>query len=155
MPRATKLPRSEMETPMSIVTLRRLVLDLDARQPVTDRYENREPGERSVWYSSQKEHWAGWLFHYEGPGYYGRKTWNRTAEFVYNHFNCPPGVLWLAEASGVNRKFITKAARSARASGPAFPSICAAIRREVPWALVEAALAKRAVSVKSLSRRSE
>jgi hypothetical protein len=38
-----------------------------------------------VWYSTQKEHWLGWLKEYDGPGYYGRKKRHRSAEFAYNH----------------------------------------------------------------------
>jgi hypothetical protein len=55
-----------------------------------------------VWYRSQKEHWLGWLSEYDGPGYYGRKNPDRSAEFVYNHINCAPMVLWLGEASGIS-----------------------------------------------------
>jgi hypothetical protein len=57
-----------------------------------------------VWYKSQKEHWLGWLSEYDGPGFYGRKTnGSRSAEYAYNHIVCPPMVLWLAEASGVEK----------------------------------------------------
>lgn len=30
-------------------------------------------GYRNAWYSSQKEHWLGWLAEYSGPGAYGRQ----------------------------------------------------------------------------------
>ena len=35
-----------------------------------------------VWYHTQKEHLLGWLKAYDGPGAYGRKQWNRDAQFV-------------------------------------------------------------------------
>jgi len=39
-----------------------------------------------VWYTSQKEHWLGWLSEYNGPGAYDRKIWRgRSAKFAYNH----------------------------------------------------------------------
>lgn len=60
-------------------------------------------GSRS-YHATQKGHWDAWLGPYNGPGYYGRKAWNRSAEFVYNHINCPPMVLWLGEAAGVPKR---------------------------------------------------
>ena len=135
--------KSKDVEPMSISTLRRLVLELQVRQPITDRFEaawRQTFSGKSVWYSSQKEHWAGWLFHYEGPGYYNRKGWDRTAEFIYNHINCPPMVLWLAESSGVDARLVRKARESAEAAGSAHPAMCAAIRREIPWPIVEECL---------------
>lgn len=128
--------------PMSIRDLRQTILDKPSSQPITDRFErDAKVGAYSgrAWYSSQKEHWLGWLFHYEGPGFYGRQSWDRTAEFVYNHINCAPMLLWMAEASGVNMRLVRKASRSI-VPGTSGPTQCAAIRRVVLWELVEAAL---------------
>src|SRR6202158_4856670 len=94
--------------------------------------------DKDVWYSSQKEHWMGWLSEYDGPGAYGRKTWSgRTAEFVYNHIGCPPMVLWLAEAAGVPKKEILAAKRSALSGGRNRGSHCALIRKAIPWSAIE------------------
>ncbi len=73
---------------------------------------------RDVWYSSQKEHWLGWLRQYDGPGYYGRKNPQRSAEFVYNHIGCPPMLLWLGEACRIPRQRVMEAKRAALAAGP-------------------------------------
>ncbi len=67
-----------------------------------------------AWYRSQKKHWLGWLSEYDGPGYYGRKNWCRSAEFVYNRVVCPPMVLWLAETAGISRKKLTYGSKKGR-----------------------------------------
>jgi hypothetical protein len=91
-----------------------------------------------VWYSSQKEHWLGWLSEYNSPGAYGRKKWaGRSAEFAYNHVGCPPMLMWLAEAVGVSRTRVIGAKRSALASQKNRASHCAILRREIPWSCIE------------------
>jgi len=53
-----------------------------------------------VWYTTQKEHWLGWLHEYDGPGAYGRIPGKqRDAKFAYNHIVEPKMLLWLIEAS--------------------------------------------------------
>ena len=95
-------------------------------------------GGKRVWYKSQKQHWRGWLLEYDGPGAYGRKTWKgRSAEYVYNHINCAPMVLWLGDACGISRRKVKAAGRAALKAGPNSSAQCAAIRREIPWAFIE------------------
>ncbi len=94
----------------------------------------------TVWYSSQKEHWLGWLSEYDGPGHYDRKNWQRSAEFIYNHIVCPPMILWLAEASGVPKQMVSAAAKAALISGQRLPAKSAAIRKCIPWQIIEAKL---------------
>ena len=120
---------------------------LRARVPVTTDFERvlARRGNKTIdraWYTSQKEHWLGWLSGYDGPGYYGRKNWHRSADFVYTHIVCPPMVLWLAEASGVPRTQIAKAKQTALSAGPHFAAQCAAIRKIIPWEMIEARLSK-------------
>jgi hypothetical protein len=94
-----------------------------------------------VWYTSQQEHWIGWLSQYEGPGAYNRKSWKgRSAEFAYNHVRCPPMLLWLAEMAGVSKKNVLAARRSALKAPRNLGSQCAALREAIPWALVESSL---------------
>jgi hypothetical protein len=99
---------------MTTRTLASKIAKLPATLPITTAFERelrklRTWGTTSVWYSTQKEHWLGWLKGYGGPGYYERKNWNRDAEFVYNHIVCPPMVLWLGEASGISPILVRKA----------------------------------------------
>jgi hypothetical protein len=99
-------------------------------------------GTNRLWYKTQKEHWLGWLEGYGGPGYYGRKDWNRDGEFVYNHIVCPPMVLWLGEACGISATLVRKAKKSALGARPNLSAQAAAIRRVIPWELIEDRLSK-------------
>jgi hypothetical protein len=120
---------------------------LRARPPITTEFESvlERRGTWSsnrAWYTSQKEHWIGWLSGYHGPGFYGRKDWRRSTDFVYNHIVCPPMVLWLGEASGLPKKRIAEAKESALSAGPHFARQCAAIRRIIPWEMIEIRLSR-------------
>ena len=96
-------------------------------------------GFSNAWYSSQKEHWLGWLGDYSGPGAYGRANWeNRTAEFVYNHIQCAPMLVWLAEALGVPSGKLIAACEDVKAAGARSASQCGALRKAVPWAIIAA-----------------
>jgi hypothetical protein len=98
--------------------------------------------QRTIWYESQKEHWIGWLFHYNSPGAYGRKvTHGRDARFVYNHVVCPGLLAYLADASGVARGLVRQAKRIATSHGTEMAR-SGAIRRVVPWNVVQDALLK-------------
>ena len=101
-----------------------------------DKPESR-PG---IWYKTQKEHWLGWLSQYHGPGAYGRiPGMNRDAKFAYNHIMCPPMLLWLAKAAGVDRKKIA-AARKSSEGAKTLPAEVGAIRKHLPWSDIYAAL---------------
>jgi hypothetical protein len=133
---------------MELKKLRRLLAKLDPVLPMTRKYERllSERGQFNMqeeWYSTQKEHWIGWLSAYDGPGYYNRKNSNRDARFVYNHINCPPMLFWLCEASGVKKSLLLKAMDSALDMPCSFPSQCKLIRTTVPWETVEQALMER------------
>lgn len=128
---------------MTPKSLRSRIAKLNVAAPVTESYaralEFREIWtSEGVWYKSQKEHWLGWLEQYDGPGAYGRKTHGgRTAEFVYNHINCPPMLLWLAEAAGVSRKELLVARKRALAGPPQRGSHCAVLRKVISWSAIE------------------
>lgn len=97
-------------------------------------------------YTTQKEHWLGWLRGYHGPGVYGRRPeTRRDAEFVYNHVVEVKMLLWLIEAAGVEPSLVSAARRSA-VKAKALPSKSAAVRKHVPWANVESVLWKRAAA---------
>jgi hypothetical protein len=128
---------------MSPKSLRTRIGKLRIAAPVTESYGKaliaREIwSDKEVWYSSQKEHWMGWLSEYDGPGAYGRKNWNgRTAEFAYNHIGNPSMLLWLAEAAGVPKKNLLAAKRSALSGRRNRTSHCALIRKAIPWSVIE------------------
>lgn len=96
-----------------------------------------------MWYQTQHEHWLGWLRGYGGPGGYGRKDWSRSAEFVYNHVVNPQMLIYLAEALEIEIAVLRSAQRDALAQ-TTMMAMSAAIRRVVPWRLIEAAITGRA-----------
>lgn len=88
------------------------------------------------WWSSQREHMTVWMGEIAGAGAYGRKSRGSTARQAYNRFQCAPGLLWLAEAVGVPEGAVRAAAGAAGGRGR--PSTqCAAIRRIIPWQMIE------------------
>ena len=109
-----------MSKDVSIRQLRLAIEKLKSDKPVDDERK---------WYTTQKEHWIGWLKEYHTPGAYNRKTGiRRNAQFAYNHIVEPKMLLWLAEAAGIEKKSIT-AAKAAKSSS--------AIRRIIPWQKIE------------------
>jgi hypothetical protein len=92
---------------------------------------------KASWCANQKEHWLGWLRVYEGPGAYDRKGFHHDAAFAYNHCGCPPMVLWLGEAVGIELQIVKRAKTAALQAGGTYSSRCAAIRRHIAWADVE------------------
>jgi hypothetical protein len=137
---------------MTPKSLRKRISKLRVGAPVTESYGKALTARgiwngNDVWYGSQKEHWMGWLAGYSGPGFYGRKTWSgRTAEFVYNHIGCPPMLLWLGEASGIPKKDLLAARRSALSGRPGRARHCALIRKAIPWSAVEERLRSKPVA---------
>lgn len=110
--------------------------------------EARRRSKSAPWYSSQKEHWLGWLGEYDGPGAYDRLMWEgRTAEFVYNHIQCAPMLSWLAEAAGLQSEEIEAANKAALAAPRRAASQCGAFRRIIPWESVSGALLTRTSAV--------
>ena len=93
-------------------------------------------------YTTQKDHWLGWLNPAAGTGSYPRASGNeRGARNVYNRIVEPKMLLWLIAAAGV-RKELVDAARVAAANDAPLPTRAAAIRKYVPWVEVAAALSK-------------
>lgn len=121
---------------MSPKVLRRLIAHLPEHPPCTTKLERRLLTRRP-WYTSQREHWLGWLAGYDGPGAYGRKVFKHDAAFAYNHCACPPMVLWLGEAVGVDTAMVRRAARVALQAEAPFTTRCGIIRQTIPWSKIE------------------
>ena|SRR5664280_3066239 len=135
---------------MTPIGLARKIAKLRKQAKITAEFE-RELTSLGAWnpkreikkYSSQKEHWHKWLSQYKGPGYYGRKDHEVTAaETVYNRIGCPPMLLWLAETAGAPKRQIRVAMQSALSVAPSYARQCAAIRRAIPWEVIEFRLRK-------------
>ena len=118
--------------------LRRAIVPLEPSGPIHQQLESdlgEGVGHGKAWYSSQKEHWLGWLGDYDGPGAYRRINWtNRSAEFVYNHIQCAPMLVWLAEALEIPSDRLRAACIEVTKSGKRHSAQCAVFRRAVPWA---------------------
>ena len=129
---------------LPVTDLRDLILSLPVRQAVTDDHQGLDY--RSVWYSSQREHIAGWLDEYDGRGAYNRKNPSTSSKAFYGRFKCAPGLLWLAEALGEDQDTCRRAIAAADEAGPNPASECGAFRKVVPWSriieLLDARLAK-------------
>jgi len=110
----------------------------------------RDPGK---WYLTQKQHWLGWLSEYDGPGAYRRQTGvKRDARFAYTHIVEPAMLLYLASASGIDRKLLA-AARRASARGTTLMKKSSSIRALIPWETVGAALWRSYSSPETVERR--
>lgn len=133
------------ESAMTPEALRRRIRRLDPGGAVTASLTKAllagKPS--TTWYETQQEHWDGWLREYDGPGYYGRKNSDRDAKYIYNHIQCAPMLLWLAEAAGVPHKTLLAATRAVLAAGLSTSKQCAGLRRVIPWAEVRMALERR------------
>lgn len=106
--------------------------------PADEAVEHGHPGYNN--YTTQKDHWLGWLDPNSGTGTYARKSRpERDARYVYNHIVEPKMLLWLISASGVDRDHVNVAIKAAE-SATSMQGRSAAIRKNVPWPEVEAAL---------------
>ena len=122
---------------MTTAELVKVIAKLDVAQPLTDAYEqgtrDGRDGDRTTWYDSQKQHLLGWLGDYGGAGAYGRTKPGQDARFFYNHFRCPEGLMWLAEALGEDSTTVTAAIDAVRSASPNQSSRCGAFRRVIGW----------------------
>lgn len=132
-----------MSEALSASALREIVARLPIRQPITDAYEASVPRPASAWYSSQKAHLIGWLGEFNTPGAYNRARLDRDARSFYMHFQCAPGLLWLAEGLGEKAATLERGVAAIRAAGPKGAAQCGAFRKVVPWARIEELIERR------------
>jgi len=113
----------------------RLLRSAGAHYPISDLYERDYlPGRH--WWTSQREHVTAWLDEIDGPGAYERASRGLGARHAYTHFQCAPGLLWIAEALREDPAVVQLAADTAAGVGrPA--TQCAAIRQIIPWQRIE------------------
>ena len=130
-----------MERRVTPQDLRRHIHKLELATPLAVAFERdlakTFPTLKNPWWSSQKEHWLGWLDEYNGPGYYGRSNWKVTAKAVYNRVGNPAMVLWLGEASGIPGARVKEAIEASELAGNSWRAKCGAIRRVIPWEDIE------------------
>lgn len=91
-------------------------------------------------YTTQKDHWLGWLNPNSGTGTYPRADApSRNARYVYNHIMEPKMLLWLVSAAQVESSKVQLASQAA-GSATSMAGAAAAIRKAIPWPVVAAAL---------------
>jgi hypothetical protein len=91
-------------------------------------------------YTTQKDHWLGWLDPTAGTGTYLRKTGqSRGPRDVYNRIVEPKLLIWLISAAKVPTDLIRDALSEAGAKST-LAGKSAAIRKCVPWSVVSEAL---------------
>ncbi len=94
-------------------------------------------------YSTQKDHWLGWLNPAAGTGTYPRTSGtDRDARDIYNRIAEPKLLLWLAEAAEVSPHLITAAKREAEGKEK-LNSRAAAVRKHVSWFVLSEALRRK------------
>jgi hypothetical protein len=108
------------------ISIRQFIRAIE-RLPEDDPNSYARPMDRT-----QKDHWIGWLGGYLGPGYYGRKNWNRDAKCAYNHVICPELLLYLVRAIPL-RPELVEASELAYQGGSTLMSKAGTIRKVVPW----------------------
>lgn len=92
-------------------------------------------------YTTQRDHWLGWLNPQAGTGSYPRaEREGRDARDVYNRIVEPKMLIWLAMAAGVDPDLVN-AAKQAANEVPKLATKSAAIRKRIPWSCVAQKLA--------------
>lgn len=89
-------------------------------------------------YSTQRDHWLGWLGLTPGSGSYLRAP-EESARKIYNRIGEPKMLLWLIAAASVEPRFAVRAKLAASAA-TSLSSQCKAIRQVVPYSVVADAL---------------
>lgn len=119
----------------------RLLARLPEHLPISDAMEEADPQKNGRWWTSQREHMSSWFASQatRGSGAFTRRAPNRSAKMTYNRLQHPEGLVWIAEALGVDPALVRKVARDAldipRRSRSGF------VRKHIPWSLI-AQLAK-------------
>lgn len=89
-------------------------------------------------YTSQRDHWLGWLGVTKGTGSYERSSETR-AEVVYNRIVEPKMLLWLITAAKVDPARLKQATQGAAAANT-LGGQSKAIRQAVPYSVVADAI---------------
>lgn len=89
-------------------------------------------------YTTQRDHWLGWLGVGNGTGSYERSSETR-AKVVYNRIVEPKMLLWLIEAAKVDPARLKQATEGASAAS-ALAGKSKAIRLSVPYSVVADAI---------------
>lgn len=126
------MPKSIQNKPMSIDTMINYVAFFPEKTKLCSAMEKKMGyDKKKPWYKNQKQHWLEWLSF----------NWiDNSAKSTYGRIQCPPMLIWLVEAAGVDKKKVKAAISACYKAKPIAASQCAAIRKEIPWEVLEIAL---------------
>lgn len=102
-------------------------------------------GFHGKWYTSQAEHWRGWMgFHDARLRRLGKDPALVSGNVRWRGLSCAPMMFWLAEAAGVPADRLDRAEAAAHTAADAIrhdhASHGKAMREVLPWPVLEAAL---------------
>ncbi|MSS84773.1 hypothetical protein FYJ24_08355 [Actinomycetaceae bacterium WB03_NA08] len=119
----------------------RLLSTLPAHLPISDAMEQADPQKKGRWWSSQREHMSSWFDSQAttGSGSFTRQKPNMSARTTYNMLQHPEGLVWIAEALGVDTQLVQQVANDALAINRRSRSKF--VRQHLPWDMI-AGLAK-------------
>jgi len=116
-------------------------------------------GFHGKWYSSQKEHWLGYVGYKRAQWAAQGKNYNlEKAKSHWSRTHCFPMLFWLAECAGVDSDILERAEVVARRVTAEIcsdhPSHGKAAREVLPWSLVEQAILSKAPELDVATARS-
>ena len=124
------------EMDVDVKEFARLLARLPEHLPISDAMEEADPQKNGRWWTSQREHMSSWFASQatRGSGAFTRRAPNRSAKMTYNRLQHPEGLVWIAEALGVDPALVRQVARDAldvpRRSRSSF------VRKHIPWSLI-------------------
>src|SRR5260370_1381280 len=125
-----------MNPPYSIRALLQAVRRLPAATPQSDHlYKSGYP--------THRDHWIGWLKEDNGPGYYGRRHWDRDARFVYQHLCFGPMIVCLNEPAGEEPALMKRTMRAMQRGEQSKQTKARSARSLLPWERAASLLFKR------------
>ena len=116
-------------------------------------------GFHGKWYSSQKEHWLGYVGYKRAQWAAQGKNYNlEKAKSHWGRTHCFPMLFWLAECAGVGFVILGRAEVAARRVAAIIasdhPSHGKAAREELPWLLVQQAILSKEPELELAEARS-
>lgn len=126
---------------MTTFELKKILQKKKEHYEISDEYNITHGQRKNVYWESQKHHLLPWLDAQAttGSGSFTRSKPNTEARIMYARLSCPECQLWLAEAAGVDKKLIQRAADEAKKLEKVV-SRAAIIRKTIPWSEIETAL---------------
>ena len=95
------------EDDMDVLDFARKICMCSIDTPISLEFDRLYGQKKDVWWSCQREHLTGWCLYQPTTGLasYKHKP-NRSARKMYNYFNRPETLLWLAEALGEKEEIL-------------------------------------------------